>query len=129
MAGSGAFPYETSSVSKVATPPRRINSFSVVTPRSEVVTESSLCKEICRLQNEQTPSPRPETRDTGTPDSVKAQQGRMLLTMSLEQPPTVDKEAEDDPQRQKDDPQDQNGVVWPASIGGILLMLSPLLIL
>jgi len=89
------------------------------------VTEASLCKEICRVQNEQTLSPQAAASNVDTPTITnKAEHGHMLLTMSLQ--PSFKTSLED---RHGTSLPEQNDTVWPASIGGILLMLTPLLIL
>lgn len=99
------------------------------------MNEASLCNAIRKVQNEQALSPQSTPSNVDTPrvdkqdwldfdcdeEKDKAHHGRMLLTMSMQQPPKSEQCNLEDSE-QKDN-------VWPASVGGILLMLSPLLIL
>jgi hypothetical protein len=66
--------------------------------------------------------------------SEKAHQGRMLLTMSLQEIPLQGKQQDDavqgtDKAQDKKDENAEDKQVWAASVGGILLMLAPLLII
>lgn len=130
-------------------------SFALTSPRTDSDI-ASVCKEVVNLRaNDQIPSPREVLNSSASSlaDSQKANHGRMLLTMSLQELPAKDNDGLEDklqeghlttpsfapknsagseerkeaPKAAEDKPE-QNAVV-PVSVGAILLMLSPLLII
>merc|ERR1719408_740332 len=88
----GGNAWEATSTCKSTTPPR-MASFTMTSPRSETDT-SSVCKEVVQLNTvEQIPTPRQAA--VSLIDVQKANHGRMLLTMSLQEIPVQELPAKD----------------------------------